>query len=223
MVRTPDYSIFKVILKGAILIKEFFFQSFGFLPSELTFTLWTITKIMAICVPVMASVAYITFAERKIIGYIQARVGPNRVGPKGWLQPIADALKLLSKEDILPNDADKPLMVIAPFIIFMGALLTFIGIPFSDGLIISDFNIGVFYVLAMSSVGVIGIILAGWSSNNKWSLYGAMRSAAQIISYEIPLGMCVLLPVLVVGSLEISEIVAWQASHRWFIFHSHII
>ena len=107
MAHAPVCLIFKAILKGAILIKEFFFHTFGFLPDGITFTLWTITKIMAICVPVMASVAYITFAERKIIGYIQARVGPNRVGPTGWLQPIADALKLLTKEVIIPNGANK--------------------------------------------------------------------------------------------------------------------
>ena len=170
------------------------------------------------------------YFERKVSAFMQDRLGPMEVGLVGFKggrkfwggigQTIADAIKLLSKEDILPNDADRKLMIIAPFIIFMGALLTFIGIPFSEGLIISDFNIGVFYVIAMSSVGVIGIILAGWSSNNKWSLYGAMISAAQIISYEIPLGLSVLLPVLVVGSLEISEIVAWQADHRWFILHS---
>ena len=170
------------------------------------------------------------YFERKVSAFMQDRLGPMEVGLIGFKggrkfwggigQTIADALKLLTKEDILPNDSDKKLMVIAPFIIFMGALLTFIGIPFSEGVIISDFNIGVFYVVAMSSVGVIGIILAGWSSNNKWSLYGAMRSAAQIISYEIPLGLSVLLPVLVVGSLEISEIVAWQSEHRWFILHS---
>jgi len=170
------------------------------------------------------------YFERKVSAFMQDRLGPMEAGLFGFKggkkfwggigQTIADAIKLLTTEDILPNDADKKLMIIAPFIIFMGALLTFIGIPFSDGIIISNFNIGVFYVMAMSSVGVIGIILAGWASNNKWSLYGAMRSAAQIISYEIPLGLSILLPVLVVGSLEIGDIVAWQAEHRWFIFHS---
>ena len=170
------------------------------------------------------------YFERKVSAFMQDRLGPMEAGIFGFKggkkfwggigQTIADAIKLLTTEDILPNDADKKLMIIAPFIIFMGALLTFIGIPFSDGIIISNFNIGVFYVMAMSSVGVIGIILAGWASNNKWSLYGAMRSAAQIISYEIPLGLSILLPVLVVGSLEIGDIVGWQAQHRWFIFHS---
>ena len=188
------------------------------IPGLVIFLLMTVNAIVAV------------YMERKVSAFMQDRLGPMEVGLVGFKggrkfwggigQTIADAIKLLSKEDILPNDADRKLMIIAPFIIFMGALLTFIGIPFSEGLIISDFNIGIFYVIAMSSVGVIGIILAGWSSNNKWSLYGAMRSAAQIISYEIPLGLCILLPVLVVGSLEISEIVNWQANHRWFILHS---
>ena len=120
----------------------------------------------------------------------------------------------------MPANADKVLMLVSPFIIVAGALLTFIGIPFSDGLIFSDFNIGILYIIAMSSVGVIGVILAGWSSNNKWSLYGAMRSAAQIISYEIPIGLNLLLIVIVCGSLQISDIVQWQADNRWFIFHS---
>ena len=120
----------------------------------------------------------------------------------------------------MPANADKVLMLVSPFIIVAGALLTFIGIPFSDGLIVSDFNIGILYIIAMSSVGVIGVILAGWSSNNKWSLYGAMRSAAQIISYEIPIGLNLLLIVIVCGSLQISDIVQWQADNRWFIFHS---
>ena len=111
-------------------------------------------------------------------------------------------------------------MIIAPFIIFTGALLTFIAIPLSQNVVVSDFNIGIFYILAMSSVGVIGIILAGWSSNNKWSLYGAMRAAAQMVSYEIPIGLSLLLVVLVVGSLHLGDIVQWQDDNRWFILHS---
>ena len=170
------------------------------------------------------------YFERKVSAFMQDRLGPMEVGLAGFKggrkfwggigQTIADAIKLLVKEDIIPNDADKFLMILAPFIIFIGAFVTFIGVPFSEGLIISDFNIGILYVIAMSSVGVIGIILAGWSSNNKWSLYGAMRAAAQIISYEIPIGLSLILVVIVVGSLEMSEIVRWQADNRWFIIHS---
>ena len=144
-------------------------------------------------------------------------------GKKFWGgigQTLADAIKLLVKEDILPNNADKFLMILAPFIIFTGAFLTFIGLPFAENIVISDFNIGIFYIVAMSSIGVIGVILAGWSSNNKWSLYGSMRAAAQIISYEIPIALSLLLVVLVAGSLHLGDIVQWQADHRWFIFHS---
>jgi len=170
------------------------------------------------------------YFERKVSAFMQDRLGPMEVGIFGFKggkrfwggigQTLADAIKLLVKEDIIPNNADKFLMILAPFIIVTGALLTFIAVPFAESLVISDFNIGIFYIVAMSSVGVIGIILAGWSSNNKWSLYGAMRAAAQIVSYEIPIGLSLLLVVLVVGSLHLGDIVQWQADHRWFIFHS---
>ena len=170
------------------------------------------------------------YFERKVSAFMQDRLGPMEVGILGFKggkkfwggigQTLADAIKLLVKEDILPNNADKVLMIIAPFIIFTGALLTFIGIPLSENFVISDFNIGVFYIIAMSSVGVIGIILAGWSSNNKWSLYGAMRAAAQIVSYEIPISLSLLLVVLVTGSLHLGDIVQWQSDNRWFIIHS---
>ena len=170
------------------------------------------------------------YMERKISAFMQDRLGPMEVGLFGFKggkkfwggigQTIADAIKLLLKEDIVPNDADKKLMLLAPFVIFIGAFLTWIAIPLSENLVVSDFNIGIFYIMAMSSVGVIGIILAGWSSNNKWSLYGAMRAAAQIISYEIPIGLSLLLVVIVAGSLNLGDIVQWQADHRWFIVHS---
>ena len=170
------------------------------------------------------------YFERKISAFMQDRLGPMEVGIFGFKggkkfwggigQTLADAIKLLVKEDILPNNADKFLMILAPFIIFTGAFLTFIGLPFTQNIVISDFNIGIFYIFAMSSIGVIGVILAGWSSNNKWSLYGSMRAAAQIISYEIPIGLSLLLVVLVAGSLHLGDIVQWQSDHRWFIIHS---
>ena len=188
------------------------------IPGVIIFLLMAINAMLAV------------YFERKVSAFMQDRLGPMEVGLVGFKggkrfwggigQTIADALKLLAKEDIIPDSADRKIMILAPFIIFTGAFLTFIGLPFSDGLVVSDFNIGVFYVVAMSSVGVIGIILAGWGSNNKWSLYGAMRSAAQIISYEIPIGLSILLPVLVVGSLEVGSIVQWQQDNRWFLFHS---
>ena len=170
------------------------------------------------------------YFERKVSAFMQDRLGPMEVGILGFKggkkfwggigQTLAAAIKLLTKEDIQPKKSDKYLMILAPFIIFCGAFLTFIAIPFAQNIVISDFNIGLFYIVAMSSVGVIGIILAGWSSNNKWSLYGAMRAAAQIISYEIPIGLSLLLVVIVSGSLHLGDIVQWQESNRWFIFHS---
>ena len=193
--------------------------------------------VLAILIPgiiiflIMAVNALIAvYFERKVSAFMQDRLGPMEVGIFGFKggkkfwggigQTFADAIKLLAKEDIIPKDADKFLMVLAPFIIFTGAFLTFVGLPMSDSLVISNFNIGIFYIIAMSSVGVIGIILAGWSSNNKWSLYGAMRAAAQMISYEIPIALSLILVVLVSGHLDIHGIVQWQADNRWFILHS---
>ena len=188
------------------------------IPGLVIFLLMTVNAIVAV------------YMERKVSAFMQDRLGPMEVGIFGFKggrkfwggigQTIADAVKLLAKEDIIPKGADKFLMLLAPFIIFLGAFVTFIGVPLSENFLISDFNIGIFYVVAMSSVGVIGVILAGWSSNNKWSLYGSMRAAAQIISYEIPIGLTILIPILLAGSMQVSEIVAWQESNRWILFHS---
>ena len=170
------------------------------------------------------------YFERKVSAFMQDRLGPMEVGLFGFRggkrfwggigQTLADAIKLVIKEDTIPADSDPRLFRFAPFLIFGAAFCAFIGIPVGYGLVISDFNIGILYVTAISSVGVIGIILTGWASNNKWSLYGAMRSAAQIISYELPLGLSLLLVVMVVGSLQFHDIVAWQEQHRWFLIHS---
>ena len=170
------------------------------------------------------------YFERKVSAFMQDRLGPMEVGIFGFKggkkfwggigQTLADALKLVLKEDTIPKDADRKLFILGPFIIFGAAFTAFIGLPIGAGMVISDFNIGIFFISAVSSVGVIGVILSGWASNNKWSLYGAMRSAAQIISYELPLGMSLLLVVMVAGSLQFSEIVAWQEQHRWFLIHS---
>jgi len=171
------------------------------------------------------------YFERKISAFMQDRLGPMEVGIFGFKggkkfwggigQTLADAIKLLVKEDILPNNADKFLMILAPFIIFTGAFLTFIGLPFAQNIVISDFNIGIFYIFAMSSIGVIGVILAGWSSNNKWSLYGSMRAAAQIISYELSVGLSLLTIIVLTGSLQFSEIIESQRE-GWWIFRGHI-
>ena len=193
--------------------------------------------VLVVCIPALAIFLVMTlnamiavYMERKVSAFMQDRLGPMEVGIFGFKggkkfwggigQTIADAIKLLTKEDIIPDKADKVLMTLAPFIIFIGAFLTLVAVPFAENLVVSDFNIGIFYIIAISSFGVIGIILAGWSSNNKWSLYGAMRAAAQMISYEIPIGLSLLLVVIVVGSLNLGDIVNWQAENRWFILHS---
>jgi NADH-quinone oxidoreductase subunit H len=204
--------------------------SFTGLDSSLLLVLAIHIPALAIFLVMVVNATVAVYIERKVAAFMQDRLGPMEVGLFGFKggkkfwggigQTIADAIKLLTKEDIVPDKADKVLMTLAPFIIFIGAFLTLVAVPFAENLVVSDFNIGVFYIMAISSFGVIGIILAGWSSNNKWSLYGAMRAAAQIISYEIPIGLSLLLVVIVVGSLNLGDIVNWQAENRWFILHS---
>ena len=179
---------------------------------------WIMVGIVLILTPLMLSVAYVTYAERKIIGYIQVRIGPNRVGPRGWLQPIADAVKLMFKEVIVPSGANKVLFIIAPVLALAVALAAWAVIPFSDGLVLADVNAGLLYVLAMTSVGVYGIIIAGWSSNSKYALLGAMRSAAQIVAYEIAMGFALVVVLMAAGSLNLREIVLSQSGSvvHWF-------
>lgn len=176
---------------------------------------WILAKILAILIPLMVAVAYYTYAERKVIGWIQARLGPNRVGPWGLLQPIADALKLVLKEIIVPTNANHFLFVVAPIMSIMPALAAWAVMPFADGLVLSNINAGLLYVLAMTSLGVYGVILAGWSSNSKYSLLGAMRSAAQIVSYEIAMGFALVGVLMASGSLNLSEIVRAQQGPIW--------
>src|SRR5918992_6373616 len=146
--------------------------------------IWTLTKIMVIVAPLMLAVAYLTLWERKLIGWIQIRLGPNRVGPAGLLQPIADGVKLLMKEIILPTNANKGLFILAPVLMIMPAIAAWAVIPFSPTLVLADINAGLLYILALSSMGVYGVIVAGWASNSKYAFLGAMRSAAQMVSYE---------------------------------------
>ena len=198
----------------------------GFLSSDLLL-------ILSMLLPFFALFGFITiygfgviYAELKVSSFIQDKTGPMgqgygfHAGKWGLLQPVADGLHLFFKEDIIPSTADRPLFILAPFLIFIGMFVGIIAIPFGEAIIISDMNIGIFYILGIGSLAVIALILAGWSSNNKWSLYGAMRAAAQIISYEIPIGLSFLLPVIVAGSLNLGDIVSWQADNRWFILHS---
>lgn len=189
---------------------EFLQTSWAGLPGELQFMVLTVGKILAIVIPIMLSVAYLTLAERKVIGYIQIRVGPNRVGPRGVLQPIADAIKLLFKETIIPTNANRFLFVLAPIIAFAPAIAAWAVVPFDDGLVLADVDAGLLYVLAIASMGVYGIIIAGWASNSKYAFLGALRSAAQIVSYEIAMGFALVSVLMAAGSLNLSDIVKAQ-------------
>ncbi len=157
-------------------------------------------KIVVLLVPLLVGVAYLTFAERKIIGYMQVRLGPNRVGPKGWLQPIADAVKLMFKEIIIPSRANRFLFVLAPMLSFGPAIAAWAVIPFGDGMMISHLDAGLLYLLALTSLGVYGVIIAGWASNSKYAFLGAMRSAAQIVAYEIAMGFALVGVLMAAGS-----------------------
>ncbi len=174
--------------------------------------------IVAIVVPLMLSVAYFTFAERKIIGYMQTRIGPNRVGPRGWGQPIADAVKLLFKEVIIPSRANRYLFRIAPLLALGPALAAWAVVPFTDTWVLANIDASLLYVLALTSMGVYGVIIAGWASNSKYAFLGAMRSAAQIVAYEIAMGFALVGVLMAAGSLNLHQIVTAQAGgiHQWY-------
>jgi NADH-quinone oxidoreductase subunit H len=164
----------------------------------------------------------LTWVERRLSGFMQSRLGPNRVGPQGFLQWIADGVKLVLKEDLIPDGADRVLFRIAPYFCLIGVFCTLVVLPWGSGLIVADLNVGLFYFIAITSLVVIGVLMAGWSSNNKWSLLGGMRSAAQIVSYEIPVGMGLLVPILVAGTLSMQGIAASQGwlPWDWMLFKS---
>lgn len=157
-----------------------------------------------------------TYGERRIAGFIQARLGPNRVGPWGLLQPLADGIKLLTKEDVIPTVASKFLYTMAPLLVFIGAFLPFVALPFAERLVVVDMDLALYYILAFEAIEVIGVLMAGWAPGSKWSLYGGMRLAAQMLAYEIPMGLCALVVIVLAGSLNLGEIVAWQS--QWWIF-----
>jgi NADH-quinone oxidoreductase subunit H len=194
----------------------------------MTYLVVPLVKIVVILAVVILLAAYMSYFERKVLAYMQIRIGPNRVGPRGWLQPIADALKLLVKEDIVPSRAEKLVYFLGPVLVVVPALLVFSVIPFGPAFkvagqvvtpYLTDVNIGILFILAVSSIGVYGVILGGWASNNKYSMMGGLRSAAQLVSYEVPMGLSVVTVLLMANSLSLVKIVeAQQRSGVWYVF-----
>lgn len=182
--------------------------------AEITF--WIVLKILTLVIPLIIGVAYLTFFERKVIGYMQLRVGPNMVGPFGLLQPFADGIKLLHKEIIIPLAANKFLFILAPIVTFSLSLMAWAVIPMGPDFVIANLNVGVLYIFALSSLGVYGIIIAGWASQSKYAFLGAIRSAAQMISYELAIGTILASILLCSGSLNLSDIIISQKNH-WYI------
>ena len=190
------------------------------LPEIFITTFWTILKIVAIVIPLMVSVAYLTYFERRVIGFMQGRLGPNRVGYFGLLQPIADALKLMFKEIINPTKSNNFLFLLAPILTIAPAFAAWAVIPFNAELVLSDINAGLLYVLAMTSIAVYGVIIAGWASNSKYAFLGSLRSAAQIVSYEIAMGFTLVGVLMCANSLNLGEIVMGQSGgiSQWYIW-----
>jgi NADH-quinone oxidoreductase subunit H len=177
---------------------------------------WIVIKIVLIVAPILTAVAYLTYAERKVIGAMQLRRGPNVVGPFGLLQPIADGVKLFLKETIIPAGANRGVFIAAPSITFFLALVAWAVIPFDEGMVLADINVAILYLFAISSLGVYGIIMAGWASNSRYAFLGGLRSAAQMVSYEVSMGFVIVTVLLVAGSLNLSDIVNAQRD-IWFV------
>src|ERR1700750_3004518 len=193
----------------------------GLSDETITFFFWPLIQIGLIVTLVALWVAYATYLERKISAFMQARLGPMRVGPWGLLQPIADGLKLLTKEDFVPENADRWIFFVAPYIAVVAAFVVMAVVPFGpDWAVITDVNIGVLFVLAVSSVGVLALILAGWSSNSKYALMGALRSSAQMVSYEVSMGLSIVGALMFARTLSLSGAVeAQQSDHVWFVLY----
>ena len=197
---------------------EFFASIWMSFPEFFRIFLTNLALIVAIIGPLMICVAYFTFAERKVIGYMQVRIGPNRVGPRGWLQPIADAVKLMFKEIIIPTESNAYLFRMAPILVLGPSLAAWAVVPFTDSWVLANIDASLLYVLALTSLGVYGVIIAGWASNSKYAFLGAMRSAAQIVAYEIAMGFALVGVLMVAGSLNLHDIVTAQTGgiHQWF-------
>ncbi|NMG33317.1 NADH-quinone oxidoreductase subunit NuoH [Azoarcus sp. TTM-91] len=176
---------------------------------------WTLVKIIAIIAPLMVCVAYLTLAERKVIGYMQVRIGPNRVGPMGLLQPVADGVKLLLKEIVIPSGASKGLFIVGPILALAPSLVAWAVVPFDDGLVLADVNAGLLFLLAVTSLEVYGVVVAGWASNSKYPFLGSMRAAAQMVSYEVSMGFALICVLLISASLNLSDIVVSQSTGRF--------
>ena len=187
----------------------------GFFATPFGYTVLTVLEALAMIVPVLMMMAYLTFAERKVMAAMQLRRGPNVVGPFGLFQPFADAIKMMFKETIIPTGANRVLFLMAPMLTFALAVMAWAVIPVNDGWAIANINVGVLYLFAISSLGVYGIIIAGWASNSKYAFLGAMRSAAQMVSYEVSIGFVMVSVLLCVGSLNLNDIVLAQR-HVWF-------
>ncbi|MGL4768416.1 MAG: NADH-quinone oxidoreductase subunit NuoH [Formosimonas sp.] len=192
------------------LINQFTQWGAGFFGETLWMVLWALIRIVPLMVAILLSVAYLTFMERKVIGYMQGRLGPNRVGPFGLLQPIADVVKLLVKEIITPTRADKPLYYLGPLMVLVPAFAVWAVIPFGKDVVVAHVDAALLYVMSIASIGVYGVILAGWASNSKYAFFGAMRAAGQMVSYEIAMGFAIVVVLMVSNSLDFHTIVAVQ-------------
>ncbi len=195
-------------------------------------TTWPLTQGVYVAAMLLVSIVFVTFGalfagavswwERRVAGRMQSRIGPNRVGPAGFLQWIADALKLILKEDLIPNDADKFLFRLAPYFVAVGFLMTFAVLPFGYHLSATNLNVGLFYVVSITALVVVGILVSGWASNSKWALFGGIRAAAQVVSYEIPAGLAILVPIMMAGSLNLHDLIRAQGGSpwNWFMFQT---